>query len=89
MQSRVYHPSPFRPDGCSSSIATAAITAGGGTQMKKLTEFSGRFGKAVIVGASDTVRWVLHRLRFICSTSQVLIHGKALEASQAVAVTAV
>jgi FAD/FMN-containing dehydrogenase len=55
LQTRVFHASPFRPAGCSSSINTAAVTAGGGTQMKKLAEFAHRFGHDVVVGNSDTV----------------------------------
>jgi FAD/FMN-containing dehydrogenase len=55
LQSRVFHPSPFRPAGCSSSINTAAVTAGGGTQMKKLAEFAHRFGRDIVVGNSNTV----------------------------------
>jgi hypothetical protein len=55
LQSRQFHPSPFRPTGCPSSINTAAITAGGGTQMRKLTAFAHRYGRDVVVGASDTV----------------------------------
>jgi FAD/FMN-containing dehydrogenase len=57
LQSRVFHPQPFRPTGCpaSTAINTAAVTAGGGTQMKKLAEFAHRFGRDIIVGSSDTV----------------------------------